>query len=176
MLLQIQWDCYEIMFISCLSPCGRCKARRVMVLQTENIWARSRVFRRLRHQMARRDIRINSKGCILVFVNPFWHLPCRCHEKGFISCLSPCGWCETRRVMVEQAENIWACSRIFRRLRHQWLAETFASTARGLYWFLSILSGTYHADAMRRGLSCFLWVRTATKNASGGFRFLFLLI
>ena len=63
---------------------------------------------------------------------------CRCHEKVFISCLSPCGWCNTRRVMVEQAENIWACSRIFRRLRHQWLAETFASTARGLYWFLSI--------------------------------------
>ena len=62
--------------------------------------------------------------------------------KWFISCLSPCGWCKTRRVMVEQAENIWACSRIFRRLRHQWLAETFASTARGLSWFLSIHTTT----------------------------------
>ena len=27
--------------------------------------------------MARRDIRINSKGFILVFVNPFWHRPCQ---------------------------------------------------------------------------------------------------
>ena len=69
-----------------------------------------------------------------------------CYEIMFIFCLSPCGWCRTRRVMVEQAENIWACSRIFRRLRHQWLAETFASTARGLSWFL--------------------WVRTATNNVS----------
>ena len=65
-------------------------------------------------------------------------IQCACYEKGFISCLSPCGWCKTRRVMVERAENIWARSRIFRRLRHQWLAETFASTARGLSWFLSI--------------------------------------
>ena len=29
-----------------------------------------------------------------------------CYEKVFISCLSPCGGCRTRRVMVEQAENI----------------------------------------------------------------------
>ena len=73
--------------------------------------------------MARRDIRINSKGFILVFVNPFWHLPCRCYEKVFISCLSPCGWCETRRAMVEMAENIWACSRICRRLQHKRLVR-----------------------------------------------------
>ena len=64
----------------------------------------------------------------------------------FISCLSPCGWCKARRVMVEQAENIWACSRVFRRLRHPWLAETFASSTRGLSWFL--------------------WVHTATNNVS----------
>ena len=67
---------------------------------------------------------------------------CACYEKVFIFCLSPCGWCKARRVMVEQAENIWARSRIFRRLRHPWLAETFASTARGLYWFLSIRTAT----------------------------------
>ena len=67
---------------------------------------------------------------------------CACYEKVFISCLSPCGWCKARRVMVEQAENIWARSRVFRRLRHQWLAETFASTARGLSWFLSIHTTT----------------------------------
>ena len=67
-------------------------------------------------------------------------------EEMFISCLSPCGWCKARRVMVERAENIWARSRVSRRLRHQWLAETFASTARGLSWFL--------------------WVRTATNNVS----------
>ena len=40
------------------------------------------------------------------------------------------------------AENAWACSRIFRRLRHPWLAETFASTARGLSWFLWVLTTT----------------------------------
>ena len=40
--------------------------------------------------MARRDIRINSKGFILVFVNPFWHLPCRCYEQGVYL-----GFCES---------------------------------------------------------------------------------
>ena len=71
----------EGVFISCLSPCGWCKARRVMVLQDENIWACSRISRRLRHQMARRDIRINSKGFILVFVSPY----CNKKRKGWIS-------------------------------------------------------------------------------------------
>ena len=65
------------MFISCLSPCGWCETRRVMVERAENIWARSRIFRRLRHQWLVRDICINRKGFILVFVNPYNHGPFR---------------------------------------------------------------------------------------------------
>ena len=53
-------------------------------------------------------------------------------EEMFIFCLSPCGWCETRRVMVLQAENLWARSRISRRLRHPGLVRDLHQ-AQGVY-------------------------------------------
>ena len=54
------------------------------------------------------------------------------------SCLSPCGWCKTQRGMMQPAENLWACSRIFSRTQHQWLARDILQQLQGVFlWFFS---------------------------------------
>ena len=52
------------------------------------------------------------------------------------------------RVMVRQAENIWACSRIFRELRHQWIIRDICIKRKG---FISVF--VFPADIVTNILS-----------------------
>ena len=46
------------------------------------------------------------------------------------------------RVMMQPAENIWACSRIFRLLQHQWLARDILHQAQGVFYVFVFPAGT----------------------------------
>ena len=43
------------------------------------------------------------------------------------------------RVMMQPAENIWACSRIFNRMQHQWLVRDILQQPQGVFYVFVFL-------------------------------------
>ena len=90
------------------------------------------------------------------------------------------------RVMMWPAENLWACSRIFRRTQHQWLARDICIKHKGFLWFLSFQQTpgilwwtTKHSVSAERTVYFCLspcdWCKTRKGDDVAGWKYLSLL-